>query len=139
MDRVLISLLKLSLPVNHVTGFCQKMLPLPPGRSSGMHLCPYDACLASKGTWRAARGSAHSRALGPVYHSAGMHSKPPFCVLRTPQSDVKVSCSVLTHTQEGPYLSGTSPCAQCLSTAPKVYHLSIATKEIKVTAPTVLS
>ena len=43
----------------------------------------------------------------------------------------------MMHAQEGPYLSGTSPCAQCLSTAPKVYHLSIATKEIKVTAPTI--
>ena len=38
----------------------------------------------------------------------------------------------LAHAQDGPYLSGTSPCAQCLAIAPRVYHLSIATKEIKV-------
>jgi hypothetical protein len=49
-----------------------------------------------------------------------------------PASVLQIRPRVLPRTQDGPYLSGNSPCAQCLAIAPRVYHLSIATREIKV-------
>ncbi len=110
---------------------------LTPGMWIGSYVRPWDARLPSEATQRFVWWN--QLVLGysdTFFRSSGCTQTLRPASLRRHSQSIYVSRPCLTHAQEGPYLSGNSPCAQCLSTAPKVYHLSIATKEIKVPAPT---